>query len=385
MGRRTALRLPLMSKGACLGRVVVVRHVMFLALALSLASCESSSSSGGASPASSAGHADAASATPAVTEETKAILARLAPSYRGTMGARPVVMRVYHDATRATATYFDEASGETRMLSGAVAGTRLAMDETNGAAKSGTLSLDVSGTGALSGSRTDASGATADVKLEPVVEALHPDHALLFKRTKKDSKPATGGAPAGQACNVNVEYAEIYGLPKAAEAKVNADLAPTSALAMPDKCDHAVDIGSTYRVAHNGDGLLSVRTTDTVVDAHADKPPSRGRAVTVMLATGERVKLFGDIVKPKSERAFEATLLHQAQAVAAKNHVDDAGKKLLEEALGFSPPFVVEDKGVRIFPDSLPPAYAAVSAEGVFVPFTMIPRPEGAFAVLWGK
>jgi hypothetical protein len=100
------------------------------------------------------------------------------------------------------------------------------------------------------------------------------------------------------------------------------------------------------------------------------------------------VKLFGDVVKPKAERIFESALNQQIIAAARKYGLDENGRKALDQALQFSPPFVLEDKGVRVFPDGLPPddkKLSAVRAEGLVVGYATLPRPAGPVRALWGK
>ncbi len=348
-----------------------------------LPACTEPRSGGAPTPSASA----APSATPApapaapasvVTEETKAALAKLARSYRGTIGkAAGVVLRLTPNGDKLTGAYAFPSEATSRELSGAASGGHVTLDEMSGEAKAGTLTLDIAGDGSLTGESSDGGA----VHLEAIPDVERPTAVPFLKRVRTATKPVLNG-PKGDVCRLVVKYPEVYGLPATLEAKLNAELRPTSELALPDKCDHATEISSDYRVAYNAKGILSVRITNSVKESEAKAPP-RGRSVSVMLASRERVNLFGDVVKPKAERTFESAMNHQMDAIASRNHLDAAARGLVDQALGFSPPFVIEERGVRLFPESLPPALATITAEGVFVPFSMLPRPAGPVGALW--
>jgi hypothetical protein len=359
--------------------------------AILVVACVACEGAGGGASVDAAPHLDAGppkvTAAPVVTEETKAALALLASEYRGTIGAGVAVVariNVASNANRVTGTYFHESAGTPIALAGSLAGARVTLDETVDGAKTGSLTLEVAPDGTLTGTSTDARGEKpAPVRLEAIAPEAHPKKALVFKRAKHLTRPAKEHKAEGDACKMNVEYAEVYGLPASVEAKINADLAPAPDVSLPDRCEHPLELVGDYRVAYNGDGLLSVRMTTTLTD-----PPLstvHGRVLTVALATGLPLKLFGDVVKPKAERTFEAALNQQIEATSRKNNLDAEGRKLLDGALAFSPPFVLEDKGIRLFPDSLPPKYSSLGVEGVVVRYATLPRPFGPAAVLWGK
>jgi hypothetical protein len=313
-----------------------------------------------------------------VTEETKAALAKLARSYRGTIGKTAgVVLRLTPNGNQVAGAYSLPSEATSRELSGSASGGHLTLDERNGEAKAGTLTLDIAADGSLTGESSDG----GPVQLEAIPDVPHPTTVLFLKRARTATKPVLNGQK-DEVCRLSVKYPEAYGLPTTLEAKLNAELRPTPELSLPDKCDHAIEISSDYRVAYNANGILSVRITNATKDSQGKAPP-RGRSVSVMLGSRERVNLFGDVVKPKAERTFESAMNHQMDAIASKNHLDAAARGLVDQALGFSPPFVIEEKGVRLFPESLPPALASITAEGVFVPFSMLPRPAGPVGVLW--
>ncbi len=352
---------------------------------LALAACEGSSSS--APAASSSSQAETAAATAAApSADVARALAGLAPEYRGTVGPDgAVVARLFYSAGRVTGMYFYTSVGATRKLAGPVTSTHFILDETVDGAKTATLTLDLS-EGVVSGTWADAHGdKRSPVRLEPLPAAASATTALIFKRVAHAEKPAHEPKGKDDACKLSLSYAEVYGLPATVEAKIDADLAPPAALTLPEKCDRAVETTADYRVAYNADGILSVRMTSTVTDGAAPQPTHGGRAVTVLLATGLPVRLFGDVVKPKAERAFESALGAQVGALARLHNLDSNGRNALDQALAFSPPFVLEPSGVRLFADSLPPAYAAVGTEGALVRYATLPRPVGPVAVLWGK
>jgi hypothetical protein len=272
------------------------------------------------------------------------------------------------------------------MLSGTAKGARLALDDTTDSSKSGSLFLDVAADGTVNGTWNDGHGEKpARVHLQAITPVSPFITALVFKRVIHAARPARDAKSKDETCTATVTYPEVYGLPASAEAKINADLAPSPELALAEKCEHSLEIAAEYRIAHNADGILSVRLTSSTTDGVAGTKTRGGRAVSVLLTSAAPVKLFGDVVKPKAERTFETALGEQVAALARKNNLDVNGRKALDQALAFSPPFVVEDRGVHLFADALPAPYSAAGAEGVVVRYATLPRPLGPVAVMWGK
>jgi hypothetical protein len=350
----------------------------------------------GSTPSSSPGRPDAASgspaasattAPPATSAEPALAFAVLAPEYRGTVGqGGAAVMRLYHDQSRVLGSYFLESAGTAVALAGTASGMHLALDESVDKVKTGSLAIDVAPDGKLTGTWTDAQGAKpSPLHLDPIVQAPHPTTALLFKRTLNATTPVRDAKSKDEVCKAHLTYAEVFGLAPTVEAKLNLDLAPTPDLVLPDKCVHPTEVTGEYRVAHNADGILSVRSTTTVTDPQAATPTHSGRVVNVLIPAGTPVKLFGDVVKPKAERTFEGALNQGVVALTRKHNLDANGRKALDQALAFSPPFVLEERGVRLFADTLPAPYTTAGAEGVLVPYANLPKPHGATAVLWEK
>jgi len=366
---------------------MVQRPLRVVTLALLVASCEGA---GGAPPAtdSAASHPDsghAAAATTAPGPDVARALAPLAPEYRGTIGGEgAVVARLHYGAGQLTGSYFYTGTGTALKLAGPPSGAHFELAETTDDAKTGVVALDLSPDGALNGTWADARGEKRlPVHLEPIPQVAHPTTALIFKRVVRASKPVR--EPKSGACKLTLTYPEAYGLPAGVDAKLDADLAPPPELTLPEKCDHAVEISADYRVAYNADGMLSVRLTSLVTDPEAATPTRGGRTVNVLLESGLPVKLFGDVVKPKAERTFESALGAQVGALARQHNLDAKGRSALDQAFAFSPPFVLEPAGVRLFGDSLPATFSAIGAEGVVVRYATLPRPSGAARVLWGK
>ncbi len=347
-------------------------------LLLATAACNEPS----AGLASSASAPEGGAAAPlAATEESPALRA-LAAEYRGTIGAAAIVARLSRDHGRVTGSYFVESTGSAVILAGQASGAHLVLEETADRAKHGALALDLAPDEKLTGSWTDANGgASTPVALVPIPLVQQPSSALVLKRMASTSKPVIDAKDG--ACKAALSYPEVFGLPATVEAKLNADLAPPPEFNLPERCDHPSSVEADYRVAHNADGVLSVRLTTSFHDG--ETTTRKGRVVNAFLATGLPVKLFGAIVKPKAERTFESAVNQQIVSATQRHRLDAAGRKALDEALAFSPPFVVEDTGVRLFPDAIPAAYAAVAAEGVLVSYATIPRPAGPLRTLWGK
>jgi hypothetical protein len=333
-----------------------------VALSLLLACCE-----GPASSAITDGSHSAAPPPSAKAPEEPALLDTLAAEYRGTITpGGPVVARFFHHERGVTGSFFFESDGIGRPVTGRASGTHVVLRE-----RTNELTLDVK-EGILSGTYTLPQGPAA-VHLEPLVPAAKPTTALVFKRQAGDETPAKDPS-----CKSTVTFPEVYGLAASVEAKINVDLAPPSDLLLPGKCAQA-----EYRVAYNADGILSIRTTSALTEGAETK--RRGRTLDVVLATGAPVKLFGDVVKPKAERTFESAENHEIEAFERRKNIDAEGKKALDQALAFSPPFILEEKGVRLFADSVPPRYAAAVEEGVLVRYATLPRPTSPVAFFWGK
>jgi hypothetical protein len=311
----------------------------------------------------------------------------LAAEYRGTLGREgAVVVRLAVAAGRVTGSYFLESDGVTHPLSGAAKGRHVTLESTSAGVRAGTLSLDKEGDGALVGTWSDASNERGGaVRWEALTAAPRAGGALLFKRNVRATRPARDSKGRDGACKTSLSYAEVYALPPAIESRLNAELAPPAELLPPEICEHPRDVVLDYRVVHNADGLLSVRITSSVTDGDTSTVTRGGRALTVGVLSGAPVRLFGDVVKPKSERVFESAVSAQIGALVRKYNLDSAGRKALDAALAFSPPFVLEESGVHLFADALPSAFAAAGAEGILVRYATLPRPAGAAAVMWGR
>jgi len=216
-------------------------------------------------------------------------------------------------------------------------------------------------------------------------QATAPRSAVVVTKKLHATKPVGGHGAKNAVCKVTLDYAEVFGLPAAVEAKINPKLAPAVDFAMPDPCDHGVETTATFDVAHNDDGVLSVRTTGSIVDAQAAHPSSGSSTVNVLLDTGADLKLLGDVVKPADEKAFRAALASAVDAVAKRDHWDADSKGIVVDALATSTSFLLEKQGIRVLADSLPHAMAALGDEGFLIPYAKLPRPAGRVAALWGK
>jgi len=362
---------------------MIPRHIPAASLLLVLvgSGCDGPETSTPAPAASSSAKASASATTP----EPQGPSVAIPPELRGTVGSAAVA-RLAVAGNRVTGGYFLESDGLPHSLLGTVSGSHLALDETVNGTKAGALALDVAADGAVSGTWTDAKGENPElVHFKPLAADPRPTTALIFKRAVSISKMVRDAKSKDDACKAKLTYAEVYGLPTSIAAKINADLAPPAELTLPEKCDHVVETSAEYHVAHNADGILSVRITTAITDAQASTTTRGGRAVTVNLASGVPLKLFGDVVKPKAERTFETALGEGIAALVRKSHLSGNDRKALDQALAFSPPFVLEESGVHLFADALPPASSAAGAEGVVVRYANLPRPIGAAAVMWGK
>jgi hypothetical protein len=177
----------------------------------------------------------------------------------------------------------------------------------------------------------------------------------------------------------------VFGLPAAIEARINAKLAPAAEVAMPDPCDHAVETSAEFLIAHDDDGVLSLRITSGIADFQAAHPSSDGFTVTVFLDTGVDVKLLGDVLNPKGEGELSAAIAPVVEAVARRDSWDADTKAIVRDALAASTSFVLDKRGVRVYADSLPHVIASLADDDFVVPYAKLPRPSGRLAALWGR
>jgi hypothetical protein len=365
-------------------------------LSFILADCQGSPSSAPASvPAPSASASAAPSASASATPPTPsaaasaptATAASVASEYRGTIGSGlPVVARLHHEGDHVAGTYFYEQRGADLILTGTVNAAHMTLDELADKTKTGSIEADVAADGTLTGTWKNANGdKTLPIRLTPLVPQPSPASAIVFKKTVHATKPVAGKKSKDDVCKTSLEYAEVFGLSPAATAKINAKLAPADEVKMPSPCDHAVTTSAAYQVAHNDNGILSARVTGAVADSQAAHPGGGMSTVNVFVDTGADIKLFGDVLKPKGEATLRAAVGPVVDAVAKHDKWEPDQKPLVMDALASSSSFVLENKGLRIFPDSLPPPMAALGADGFFVPYAKLPHPSGRVGALWGQ
>jgi len=366
-------------------------------LSLTSSQCRDSSSSAPtpvAAPSASvsaAPSANAAASAPPTPSAAASALAgtatTLANEYRGTIGADlSVFARLRRDGDRVRGADFYEEAGADLTLNGTVTGTHVALDELADKTKTGSVEADLAADGTLSGTWKSVRGdKTLPLHLTPLVPEPSPTSAIVFKKTVRATKPVVGKKSKDDVCKTSLEYAVVFGLPPGASAKINTKLAPADEVKMPSPCDHAVTTSAAYQVAHNDNGILSARVTGAVTDSQAAHPGGGMSTVNVFVDTGADIKLFGDVLKPKGEATLRAALGPVVDAVAKHDKWEPDQKPLVMDALASSSSFVLENKGLRIFPDSLPPPMAALGADGFFVPYAKLPHPSGRVGALWGQ
>ncbi len=310
----------------------------------------------------------------------------LATEYRGTLGdGVPVVVRLHLAGDRVTGSYFYERAGGSLALTGSTTAGHLSLEERADQARTGTFEVDLGDDGGLHGTWTDAhKPRSLPVALAPIPVDAAAASALVFKRSVRKTKPVAGSRAKDEACKVDLESLEVFGLTPEVEAKVNARLALPSDLRMPEPCDHAVEMSSRYTVALNADGLLSVRLDGSVTDAQAAHPDSFDVAMTVLLATGADVKVFGDLLPPASEKAVRRELTAAVDAAARKDGWDPDAKQMVVDGFGTLDAFLVDRAGIR-FCASVPHVAAALGGCDYLVPAAKLPRGTPRAVTLWGK
>jgi hypothetical protein len=270
--------------------------------------------------------------------------------------------------------YFYEKTGGTLSLSGSLSGAHLSLDEFADKTKTGGIEADLAEDGGLSGTWTDAAKSrTLKLHLAPIVAQASPASALVFNRTLHETRAVAGRKAKDQVCKTDLEYAEAFGLSPDAEAKVNARLAPSEDLLPPKTCDHAVETTARYSISHNADGILSVVVTGGVSDSQAAHPDVLDGVVTVWLATGADVKLFGDLLAPDAE-----PLVRRELAVAVDRLIREAGadadtRQLVLDSFGAAPTFAIEKAGI-VLCASTPHFAAALGGCQYVVSLSKLPR-----------
>jgi hypothetical protein len=261
-------------------------------------------------------------------------------------------------------------------------GSHLTLEELAGKKKTGAIEADLAADGTLAGTWTDpAKKRSLPLHLAPIPPDAAPTVALLFKRTRRESRPVPGSKV--DICKLDLEYPEVFGLPAAVEAKLNARLAPSADVLAPGPCDHATEATAGYEIKHNANGILSVVLSGGVADSQAAHPDSWTSPATVWLATGGDVKLFGDVVDPKDAPAVRRQLTTVADRVLQAAGADASTKTVVMDSFGDVPAFVIEKQAVNLC--ASPPHFAA-SLGGCQYPLPVSGlRLHGRAAAVWRK
>jgi hypothetical protein len=370
-------------------RAALDAGVLTLSALLSLAAAHCSHSSG-----ASAAPADAASPSAATTTATTAASASpppvaagiLATEYRGALGdGLAVVVRLKRDQDQVSGSYFYEKTGGSLALDGLLNGTHLVLDELADKAKTGAIDAELASDGSLTGFWTDVSKKRAlPLHLVPIPQDAAPSSALLFKRARHETRPVVGRTSKSDVCKADLDYAEVFGLPAAAEAKINQLLAPSADLLPPKVCDHIVETSTGYEVKHNANGLLSVIVTGSVGDSQAAHPDSGSSPFTVWLATGADVKLYGEIVGPGDAPAIQHARAASLHRLAHQAGEDADTERMVLESFGDPPPFVVEKQGISL---CVAPPHVVANLGGCQypIPVSGLPHLRDRAAALWSK
>jgi hypothetical protein len=358
--------------------------------ALALVACKgrvSDEGSVGRTPAIAS--ASTSSITPVVSSNAPAAprgsAASLANEYRGTIGSIAIVARLHHDTGKIHGAYFYEKNGVDLDLTGTIEGAHLTLDEHAAKENTGALSGDVAADGSITGTWSNSKAdKTLPLTLAPIASETSPKTALLFKKKIAITKPVKGSTSKEDVCKASLEYAEVFALAPDVEAKINSKLAPTKD-EMPDAvCDHAVENERGFRVAHNADGILSVRTFGWITDSQAAHPDSWGSAVNVFLSDAADVALFGDVLKPKTEPALQTALAVAVGVVAARDKWEPADTSMVTDVLKTPDAFVIEKNGIRVYADSLPHVAWGLNADGFLAPYAKLTSANGR-ANIWPK
>jgi hypothetical protein len=298
----------------------------------------------------------------------------LAGAYRGTIGDNlRVVMRLRDTAGAVEGTYFYEKTGMDLRLSGRLDGRALELSELSGATQTGAFRGSVGDDGKIAGTWSKPTDATVlPFALEPIARSAEARAALVYKKTLRYSVPVVDAEAGGDVCRGTVTYPELFGLgDERVERALNARLSPGEDVRPPQPCDHAREVGGSYELARNADGVLSVSLSSWTVDSLAAHPSADDEAVNVLLGDGHPLSLFGDVLEPGTESLLSRALTAQIDKAAGG---DANARDALRGALG--PPyddFVLEKTAIRFSALSrLPHALQALNGDGFRAPYAAL-------------
>jgi hypothetical protein len=278
-------------------------------------------------------------------------------------------MRLQDTAGAVEGTYFYEKTGVDLRLRGHLDGRALDLEELSGTTRTGAFRGTVGDDGKIAGTWSDPTGARAlPFALEPIARSAN---ALAYKKTLGYSLPVVGSDTGGEVCKGTVTYLELFGLAdERVERALNARLAPNEDVRPPQTCDHGREVGGSYALARNADGVLSVSLSWWTADSLAAHPSADEAAVNVFLSDGRPLSLFGDVLEPGTEDALARAL----RPLVDKAAPDASAREALRGALG--PPyddFVLEKTGIRFSALSrLPHALQALNGEGFPLPYAAL-------------
>jgi hypothetical protein len=297
-----------------------------------------------------------------------------AGAYRGIIGDNlRVLMRLQDTAGTVEGTYFYEKTGVDLRLSGRLDDRALELRELSGAVQTGAFRGSVGDDGKIAGTWSDPTGArTLPFALEPIARRADARAALVYKKTLRYSVPVIAAEAGGEVCKGTVTYPELFGLAdERVERALNARLSPNEDVHLPQRCDHAIEVGGGYELAKNADGVLSVSLFWWVADSLAAHPSRSDEAVNVFLGDGHPLSLFGDVLEPGTEAVLPRALTAQIDKAAGG---DASGRDALRGALG--PPyddFVLEKTAIRFSALSrLPHALQGLNGDGFRVPYAAL-------------
>lgn len=346
-----------------------------------------------APPSAASAPAEAAASAPAEAAASAPAEAALADAYRGTIGKARIVVRLHATGEKVTGRYFYEAVGDALALAGTVAGGHVALSETSRAGKV---------TGVFDGQR-DASGAIAGTwqapdkshptpfTLTPIPRSGGPAPVLVFKRAFHNLGKATEPSPAGAsdapaACDIKVEYPEVFGLASAeVEAKINDALSAEKERQCSDACQGEVN----YEVTLNRDGVLSLEVGGSHACASAPYPWNfEGFYANFLTTTGEQLGLEQVFKRPF---AAHTKKLFQSAMAASSAHGDgtDSDDREMLATEFESPEFLFVDGGVRFsVVRKLPHVAQALGATPTTLTFAQVKDaldPSSPVAFLWRR